>query len=161
MHSYQRRTATLVRTRHGLASRGMAWSCEARPGKAWRDMVGQGGGAPRRHPSQLQAGRHRLAGIRRSALIHRGRATLVVCGLFLRAASPGSRNTAKLMEQADVERRGRLLLLRDADGGRYAVSVTALLIACATEDGGTVAHFAGGKALKFEEDLEVVVSWFC
>ncbi len=59
-----------------------------------------------------------------------------------------------------VERLGRFLLLHDAEGRLVAVAPTALLVAAATDDGGTVAILAGGKALMFEEDVPTVVGWF-
>lgn len=65
------------------------------------------------------------------------------------------------MRNQEVERQGRFLLLRDMDGVQYAVAPTALLIAGATDDGVTVAYFTGGRALRFTESLETVVSWFC
>ena len=59
-----------------------------------------------------------------------------------------------------AERIGRFLLLRDAEGRLVAVSPNALLVAAATDDGGTVAVLAGGKALMFAEDVATVVGWF-
>ena len=61
---------------------------------------------------------------------------------------------------SDVERLGRFLLLHDAEGRLVAVAPTALLVAAATDDGGTVAVLAGGKALRFDEDVPTVVGWF-
>ncbi len=40
------------------------------------------------------------------------------------------------------------------------MSPNALLVAAATDDGGTVAALAGGKALMFAEDVPTVVGWF-
>jgi hypothetical protein len=59
-----------------------------------------------------------------------------------------------------IGRIGRFLLLRDAEGRLVAVSANALLAAAATDDGGTVAVLAGGKALMFSEDVPTVVGWF-
>jgi len=59
-----------------------------------------------------------------------------------------------------IGRIGRFLLLRDADGRLVAVSPNALLVAAATDGGGTVAVLAGGKALMFSEDVPTVVGWF-
>ena len=59
-----------------------------------------------------------------------------------------------------VERLGRFLLVRDVEGTLYAVAPTALLVAVATEDGGTLAVLAGGRAVRFAEDLHTVASWF-
>ena len=52
------------------------------------------------------------------------------------------------------------MLLHDADGRLIAVAPTALLVAAATDDGGTVAVLAGGKALRFDEDVPTVIGWF-
>ena len=59
------------------------------------------------------------------------------------------------------ERIGRFLLLRDFEGRLMAVSPTALLVAAATDDGGTLAILAGGRSVRFEEDVETVAGWFC
>lgn len=59
-----------------------------------------------------------------------------------------------------IGRIGRFLLLRDMEGRLVAVSPNALLVAAATDDGGTVAVLAGGKALMFAEDVPTVVGWF-
>ena len=62
--------------------------------------------------------------------------------------------------RSGVKRLGRFLLLQDAEGRLVAVAPTALLVAAATDDGGTIAVLAGGKALRFEEDVPTVVKWF-
>ena len=59
-----------------------------------------------------------------------------------------------------IGRIGRFLLLRDHEGRLMAVSPTALLVAAATDDGGTVAILAGGRSVRFEEDVETVAGWF-
>lgn len=59
-----------------------------------------------------------------------------------------------------VERLGRFLMVRDIDGTAYALVPTAVLVAVATEDGGTVAVLAGGRAVRFAEDLNTVAGWF-
>ena len=59
-----------------------------------------------------------------------------------------------------VERLGRFVLVRDGEGTLYAVAPSAVLVAVATEDGGTVAVLAGGRAVRFAEDLHTVASWF-
>ncbi len=59
-----------------------------------------------------------------------------------------------------VERLGRFLMVRDVEGTLYAVVPTAVLVAVATEDGGTVAVLAGGRAVRFAEDVETVARWF-
>ncbi|MBV9748212.1 MAG: hypothetical protein JO157_05315 [Acetobacteraceae bacterium] len=59
-----------------------------------------------------------------------------------------------------VERLGRFVLVRDVEGTLYAVAPSAVLVAVATEDGGTVAVLAGGRAVRFAEDLHTVASWF-
>ena len=59
-----------------------------------------------------------------------------------------------------IGRIGRFLLLRDHEGRLMAVSATALLVAAATDDGGTVAVLAGGRSVRFEEDVETVAGWF-
>lgn len=59
-----------------------------------------------------------------------------------------------------AERLGRFVVVRDVEGTLYAVAPTAVLVAVATEDGGTVALFAGGRAVRFAEDLRTVAYWF-
>ncbi len=59
-----------------------------------------------------------------------------------------------------VERLGRFLMVRDVEGTLYAVAPTAVLVAVATEDGGTVAMLAGGRAVRFTEDVHTVAGWF-
>ena len=59
-----------------------------------------------------------------------------------------------------VEQLGRFLLVRDVEGTLYAVAQTALLVAVATEDGGTLAVLAGGHAVRLAEDLHTVATWF-
>ena len=59
-----------------------------------------------------------------------------------------------------VERLGRFLLLRDLEGTLYAIAPLAVLVAAATEDGGTVAMLVGGRAIRFSEDVRTVAQWF-
>ena len=51
-------------------------------------------------------------------------------------------------------------MVRDIDGTTYAVVPTAVLVAVATEDGGTVAMLSGGRAVRFAEDLRTAAGWF-
>ena len=59
-----------------------------------------------------------------------------------------------------VERLGRFLLVRDVEGTLYAVAPRAVLVAVATEDGGSVAFLSGGRAVRFAEDVRTVAGWF-
>jgi hypothetical protein len=59
-----------------------------------------------------------------------------------------------------VERLGRFLLVRDVEGTLYAVAPAAVLVVAAIEDDGTVAVLAGGRALRFSEDVRTVAMWF-
>lgn len=59
-----------------------------------------------------------------------------------------------------VGRLGRFLMVRDVEGTLYAIVPSAVLVAVATDDGGTVAVLAGGRAVRFGEDVETVAAWF-
>ncbi|MBV9747497.1 MAG: hypothetical protein JO157_01665 [Acetobacteraceae bacterium] len=59
-----------------------------------------------------------------------------------------------------VERLGRCVMVRDVEGTLYAIAPRAVLVAVATEDGGTVAVLAGGRAVRFAEDVQTVAAWF-
>ncbi len=59
-----------------------------------------------------------------------------------------------------AERLGRFLLVRDVEGTRYAIAPTAVSFAVETQDGGTIAFLQGGRAVRFNEDLETVARWF-
>ena len=51
-------------------------------------------------------------------------------------------------------------MVRDVEGTLCAVAPTAVLVVAATEDGGTVAVLAGGRAMRFAEDVPTVAGWF-
>lgn len=59
-----------------------------------------------------------------------------------------------------VERLGRFVMVHDSEGTLYAIAPRAVLVAVATEDGGTVAMLAGGCAVRFAEDVHTVAAWF-
>ncbi|MCI0755658.1 hypothetical protein [Teichococcus vastitatis] len=56
-------------------------------------------------------------------------------------------------------RAGRYLLLRDADGQRHAVALSAALALCELDSGGTVLLLPGGRLLRLDEPLEQVLAW--
>lgn len=63
------------------------------------------------------------------------------------------------MRGGACERLGRFLLVRDSEGTPCALAPTAVLAVVATEDGGAVAVLAGGRAVRFAEDVRTVVGW--
>lgn len=55
---------------------------------------------------------------------------------------------------------GRFLLLRDAEGTRHAVSLSATLALCELPDGGgTLMLLPGGRLIRLEAELEEVLTW--
>jgi hypothetical protein len=55
---------------------------------------------------------------------------------------------------------GRFVVLRDVDGRRHAVAAGAVLAMADAEDGDTLLHVPGGRALQVPHPLTTVLRWF-
>ena len=62
-------------------------------------------------------------------------------------------------EVEEGERIGRFVVLRDADGSLHAVTATAVSAVCEV-DGSSLVLLPGGRMLRVEQPLLVVLSWF-
>jgi hypothetical protein len=56
-------------------------------------------------------------------------------------------------------RTGRYVMLRDADGQRHAIALSAALALCEVQGGGTVLLLPGGRLVRLEAELEEVLAW--
>ncbi len=59
----------------------------------------------------------------------------------------------------DGTRMGRFIVLRDAEGRLHALSAMAVAAVCADDNEGSVLLLPGGRLVRVERPVEVVVAW--
>jgi hypothetical protein len=60
---------------------------------------------------------------------------------------------------ADGTRVGRYVVLRDVDGRTHALATTAVAAVCADPEGGCTLLLPGGRMVRVDQPLELVLAW--